>query len=293
MARTNSNDIFLRNEKQKELLFEAIINSGKINLFQKKIKTSKHNAAIKKPIWVMLAIFAISGIGIFFIVNTLQVDEFPHMKTGYDVQNLRGDTVDTWLTWRIPNDDLFHVHVEKSDLLTDEMIQAIFDVIMSWDSIEIDDSLQHKGPSGYSSTYYKGWYGALQSISNDTTFTIPQNLHFNITEKEDGDILIFLTERSSPDGYSGYTTSIVDENDHQILKSKITIYNADKLSIEELKTIVRHELGHGFGLAHSSAPEDLMYPVIETDYPYISECDIDAIVALYDGSNNSKVICSK
>jgi len=43
--------------------------------------------------------------------------------------------------------------------------------------------------------------------------------------------------------------------------------------------------------AHSTAPEDLMYPTIETNFPYISDCDIDAMEKLYDGGNTSEVIC--
>jgi len=43
-------------------------------------------------------------------------------------------------------------------------------------------------------------------------------------------------------------------------------------------------------LAHSTAPEDLMYPTIETNFPYISECDVDAMEGLYDGANTS-VVC--
>ena len=124
-------------------------------------------------------------------------------------------------------------------------------------------------------------------------YPVPKNLHFHVTDKGEGNILINLTPLSSPDGYSGYTTSIVDESSNQILKSTITIYNADVLSIESLKTVVRHELGHAFGLAHSSAPEDLMAPEIITPYPYISECDIDAVVALYDNSKENSVVCEK
>lgn len=46
-------------------------------------------------------------------------------------------------------------------------------------------------------------------------------------------------------------------------------------------------------LAHSTAPEDLMHSTIETNYPYISPCDIDALVGLYDGKTKSQVVCEK
>jgi hypothetical protein len=36
-----------------------------------------------------------------------------------------------------------------------------------------------------------------------------------------------------------------------------------------------------------------MYPTITTDYPYISDCDLDAISSLYDGGESSQVICEK
>ncbi len=48
-----------------------------------------------------------------------------------------------------------------------------------------------------------------------------------------------------------------------------------------------------FIMAHSSAPEDLMHPTIETDYPYISQCDISALKSLYNGGKKSEVVCEK
>lgn len=213
------------------------------------------------------------------------------LSSNYLIQNLRGDTVDTWVSWKKPNDGLFHVHVQNSQYATKERLDAILDTIMSQKKIELDNSLMHKGLKGTSSTYYAGWYGALNSITTDTKFNIVKNLHFHVEDVPTGDIMIKLVTLSNPDGYSAYTNSIIDEQNHQILKSTITVYNIDKISLEDLKTLVRHELGHGFGLAHSTATEDLMAPVISTDYPYISQCDLDAITHLYDGGQTSKVVC--
>ncbi len=46
-------------------------------------------------------------------------------------------------------------------------------------------------------------------------------------------------------------------------------------------------------LAHSTAPEDLMHPEIKSPYPFISDCNISAIIALYDGKVDDKVVCEK
>lgn len=256
---------------------------------------------ISKPsnssIFFMIATIALAGFLVYDVAlnsTTIYNEEKPQMTSGHVIQNLRGDTVDTWIAWNISyEDDLFHIHLHDSPEINEEFIQATIEVIMSTQDMLIDDSELHKGPEGTSSKYYVGWYGALNSIDNDTALKIPKNLHFDVTEKGDGDIIIHLKEYTSSDGYSGFTNSIVDESNHQILKSSITIYDVDSLSIEQYKTILRHELGHGFGLAHSTAPEDLMHPVITTEYPYISECNLDAITALYGGSQKSQVVCEK
>lgn len=254
----------------------------------------------KQVILISTMIVILIGGGVFYLnpsetsVKNYSGSLSHSLSTNYLIQNLRGDAVDTWVSWKTSPDMQFHIHVLNSKHATKERLDAIVDVIMSTQKVGLDDSLMHKGPKGTNSTYYAGWYGALGSITTDTKFNIVKNLHFHIDEETaTGNIEIELTDLSSPDGYSGYTKSITDEQNHQILKSTITIYDIDKIDLEDLKTLVRHELGHGFGLAHSTAPEDLMAPVITTEYPYISECDLSAISYLYNGGESSKVICEK
>lgn len=277
--------------KLKEFDQETRISKEIINELEK----TKSNLPKKYVIVIIISVIVIfaGGLYVYFLIDTF-TPKPSGFSSNYLIQNLRGDVVQTWVSWKKLSDSLFHVHVLNSKYATQERLNAILDTIMSQQEIELDNSLMHKGPKDTFSTYYVGWYGALNSIDTTTKFNIVKNLHFHIDDDvSTGDIEIELTNLSSPDGYSGYTKSIVDEQNHQILKSTITIYNIDALSLEDIRTIVRHELGHGFGLAHSTAPEDLMAPVIATDYPYISECDLDAITHLYDGGESSQVVCEK
>ncbi|MCV0399245.1 MAG: matrixin family metalloprotease [Nitrosarchaeum sp.] len=241
---------------------------------------------------VMVSVF-VTGAGIFYFSTPMASLMENTLSTKYVIQNLRGDTVDTWHAWKKADGVPLMIHLMNSEHVTDERKGIIQNIILSEEKIEIDDSIQRKGPEGTTSDYYVGWMGALNSISTDTRFHIPKNLHFQIDDDTTGDVMIYLTDTSNPERYSGFTKSVIDDTNHQILKSEITIYNIDRITSDQLEILVRHELGHAFGLAHSTDPDDLMAPVITTGYPYISECDVDAIEFLYDGGESSQVVCEK
>lgn len=255
---------------------------------QKTIKISKK----RKPI----AFFSMGAIIPMLLLLTFSGSSNPAtnndaLTSGYLIQNLKGDTVNTWSYWDIPSDRPLYVGIVGSNLISDDYYLELESVILSQEKINIDNSLLQKGPKGTASINYLGWSGALKSISDETLYQIPSTFEILPSDKSQssGDIIITLTTIRSPDGYSGFTKSLVEENN--ILKSQITIYGVDQLSKSQLSTIMRHELGHAIGLAHSSAPEDLMYPTITTSFPFISECDVDAITSLYDGNSQSEVVC--
>jgi len=262
---------------------------------QKTIKlTKKHYLTI---VVSALAIAVIVSSYSVYVVNLIgqqyRVPNPQPVTSNYIIQNLQGDTIDTWLAWRITDGETLHVNIVNGQKYP-EKVEIIKDVILSTEFYEIDDSLTHKGPAGSTSLYYVGWAGALEKSSQTpTTFYIPEKFEIIESSTGSGDITIRLDEHRSGDGYSGWTKSIADGSQNQILKSDITIYDVNNLSNDQLATIIRHEFGHALGLAHSTALEDLMAPRIKTEFPYISECDVDALISLYDGGKNSNVVCEK
>mgnify|MGYP000049544539 CR=1 FL=1 len=267
-------------------------------LTKKADSKEKTSFVMMKKYYMTIAIagLVIGGfVGVFtFYENNIEKDYVmligEHAKSKYLVQNLRGDTLKTWFPWMITGSQTLHVNILDNNLATQEKIDVIKEAIASEETIEIDNSFTHKGPKGTTSTYYKGWIGALQKAAQQNTeLYIPINFEFSNSKRPIGDITIELSSLSDPEGYSGYTKSIVDQG--EILKSHIIIYDVNAISNEQLSSMMKHEFGHALGLAHSSAPDDLMYPVIKTEFPYISECMIDAIAGLYDGKKTSEVEC--
>ena len=258
---------------------------------QKEIKKTKSKPILIAELFLLPVVFTLvmsTGVDINFLESSSQ--ESDSFKTRLLIENLRGDTVDTWKSWRLIGTSM-NVNIVNPRGMDEYKIDVIIDAITSDESFDIDDSISHKGPKGTSSSYYNGWSGALKQVSDiETKFNIPTNFNVNKSYDGDGDVIITVSNLKDNDGFTGYTKSIVDGN--EILKSFITIYDVSNLTDEELSTIVRHEFGHALGLGHSTAPEDLMAPTIDMTIPYISQCNIAAIEDLYNGIQGSTV-CEK
>jgi len=265
--------------------------AGQISEIQKQIKKSRSKSLLVAELAVLPAIFLLIVFsGTLGILTDDAEKSSPILRTKYFTENLKGDTIDTWKSWRLVGDTL-NVNILKSPRVTDHQLNIIRNAIASERAVQFDDSIVHKGPQGSVSTYYEGWAGALKSINQETKYNLPTKFNFVSTPGGEGDIIITLSNIRDSDGYTGYTKSITEDN--EILKSFITIYDISNLSDEQLETILRHEFGHALGLGHSTAPEDLMAPTIDMTIPYISECNVDAIADLYNGREASHTTCRK
>lgn len=254
-----------------------------------KLKRSLRNMQILIVIVIGLVVFGftIDFLAVQKTVTSIEENlETKPLKTSYVVQNLKGDAMETWYAWQ-PRDKIEIKIVGENDYPKDK-IDAVKRAILSTETIDIDNVMVFKGNEG-TSTYWVGWKGAVDYIREKRGIEKPLEISF--TDKDEADIIITLTNSKSGEGLSGITNSLVNDKEQTILRSFITIYESDKLSNDHMEIIIRHEFGHVAGLAHSTAPEDLMYPVIQTPAPYISECDVDALYHLYTGGKTSQVIC--
>lgn len=274
--------------------------TAQVEILSENISSHEHKKRLqeKKKFYIVIALigFGVSAgfIGYSYYENNLFLEtvqnNLANYKDEYLVQNLKGEIISTWVAWNIPSDRVIHVDIVNQAGVGQDKIEAIKDAILSKNTIQIDNSLLNKGPKGSFSTYHVGWLGALEDASQtDTAMYIPKQFEVSESSSGTGDIIIMLSPDINPDGYTGLTKSISDL--HQVLRSTVTIFDAQQLSINQLEVITRHEFGHTLGIAYSTNPEDLMHLTIQAQSGYISDCDISAIRSLYNGSQTSQVTC--
>ena len=257
------------------------------------VNLEKHN---KKTTDLILVISLVIGTMLtYFIVDNSfnPQDNLSELTSGrFLVEDLKGDVVDTWITWRIAEGEPLHITIMNSEMLPADKIYAIENAILSTETITIRNSDLGKIPPDAEAVYYKGWKGMLNNAAeHQTEFYIPQDFEIVESYKSIGDIVIILSPLKEADGSLGFTRAIADGGHNQILKSFITIFDVKNLRTEEIAVIVRHEFGHTLGLKHSTATEDLMYERYHTINPYISQCDMDAIISLYNNERLTHVTC--
>ena len=157
-----------------------------------------------------------------------------------------------YLPWDLDAEKTIYVYVRSDSEISQNKQAIISDVILSKHQIVVNDKI-----------YFQGWQGALDQIaySDDVSIQLVFTEYFRPNS-----ILINLKDTQSK--YDGYTNFALKHN--KIIQSYVTIYDSQNLKDAEFEKILRHEMGHGLGLAHSESINDIMYPVLTMSNPYIS-----------------------
>ena len=130
-------------------------------------------------------------------------------------------------------------------------------------------------------TLFLGWNEGIKKVSESFGVEVP-TLQVQYTLNSTEAIIIHLMDKTSNEGYDGYTNLFYDQNG-KIQKAFIRIYNVDELNNIQLKIIIRHELGHALGLGHTNSKNDLMQSIINMNYNAISMLDLKALAHIYYG----------
>ncbi|MGI0041814.1 MAG: matrixin family metalloprotease [Nitrosopumilaceae archaeon] len=185
-------------------------------------------------------------------------------------------TINTFLPWKT-QDKILQVSIIKETPLSPDQIESVKKAITGFGTIEFDDTIT-----------YVSWQEALKTTSEYKTKLSMPTIEMVSDNNEKADITIVITDEKDTKGYSGFTTHVLEDN--MIVKSNITIYDINNITGEQISSITRHEFGHALGLAHADSPDDLMYDIVQVP-SYVTDCDIDTLLALYDGNVKSPSQC--
>jgi len=186
-------------------------------------------------------------------------------------------TINTFLPWKIQDDKTLQVSIIKETPLSPDQIKSIKKAITGYGTIKFDDTIA-----------YISWQEALETASDYKTKLSMPTIEMVYDNNMEADITITITDEKNAEGYSGQTTHVVDNN--KIIKSNITIYDINNIALYQISSITRHEFGHALGLAHSDSPDDLMYDIVYLS-SYVTDCDVNTLLALYDGNVQSTSEC--
>ena len=169
--------------------------------------------------------------------------------------------------WKNLKDDTIPVLIVRDSKVSEHQVDIV------------EDAINSKQTKNSSRTLFLGWNEGIKEISKSYGVKIPKlEIKHNLDSTES--ITIYLMEKTSKEGFNGYTDLFYDANG-DIQKAFVKIYNTDELDNMQLESIIRHELGHALGLSHTNAKNDLMQPVINMNFNAISVLDLLALVSVY------------
>ena len=271
------------NDDDKKLLGEMI----KVNV----TKTTRKNYLI-----MVLAIIGIAvTVGTYSIIlinlGVVKMYDYNTVSSEFFINDLKVESTDQTAlplsSWFLVNGDTLRINIVNGDDYP-EKNSIVRKVVYSNQIVSNDVGVIGKSTK----TYYLGWQNALETAATQETIRhIPQKFQIISSERGEGDITITFSPLRNGDGKLGSTKILVDSFRNEILKAHITVYQVNEISDQTVEAVIRHELGHALGLPHAMSSRDLMNSSFLVDDAYISECNINGIVTLYNEENLHPFVC--
>jgi hypothetical protein len=266
--------------------------SLQLALVQKRLASMEKTG--KKTTYAVLIICGIvASVLLFYMFQNTAPTGVDLMSGRFVVEDLNGKKIDTWAVWNLVKDEPLHVSIINSNLLSAEKINAIKNAILSEETITVSNSDLGISPPDDQSVYYKGWTGALQTLDDgNTAIYLPKVFEIEESVTPSGEIWIVLSKDAPIGNDLSNTRSIADGENHQILKSIITIHDIESLNDEEIAAITRHEFGHALGLYSSETNDKFLYHTSNSHVAYILECNAIDLISLYNENPSSNTACN-
>jgi len=175
--------------------------------------------------------------------------------------------------------------------------------------IKIEDGVKHASDikklvrsavNGNSSASNEKNYTGWNVLTDSVLRSHDKRMSLLLTDQEkNANIIITFTNKADDAGHNAYGRTIMklDRNDRTSLSSvQIFIFKTNQLYDRNiLKPVITHEIGHAFGLQHSTSQKSIMYPkiVVMDNKPVgtIEQCEFNAINNMYIESQVGKVPC--
>jgi len=188
-----------KESKQEKILLEQMVDMETAEKYQ--AKTKYYRAVIVGAVTVAIVLGGYSYLFAELAGQQYRFENPGTFNSGYVIQNLKGDTIDTFLSWNLISGNVLYVKIVNAEKYSEEHIEAIKQAILSETKIDIDQSLLGKGPRGETLEYYLGWRGALLAASAEPTLLyIPTNFEIIESGEAQGDIVIELVNEKNGDG---------------------------------------------------------------------------------------------
>ena len=272
------------------------MNDDDKKLLGEMIKANVTKTARKNYLIMVLAIIGIAvTVGTYPIIlinlGVVKMHDYNTVPSEFFINDLKVESTDQTAlplsSWFLVKGDTLRINIVNGDEYP-EKNSIVRKVVYSNQIVSNDIGIIGKSTK----TYYLGWQNALETAATqDTTRHIPQKFQIISSEKGEGDITITFSPLQNGDGKLGSTKILVDGFRNEILKAHITVYQVNEISDQTVEAVIRHELGHALGLPHVMSPRDLMNSSFSVENAYISECDINGIVTLYNEENLHPFVC--